>query len=99
MPSVQAASTKSLAWLPAATSKRPLEAEPSSCAGAVRRGPTARVPRPPPRWARGEHAAEAVAAQHEVGAGEAARRDRHGVTAVLEAAHDGREEDDVRRRR
>ena len=46
--SVQAVSTKSLAWLPAATSKRPLEAEPRSCAVLFTR-PTARVPRLPPR--------------------------------------------------
>ena len=46
---------------------------------------------------RGEHAAEAVAAEDEVGAGEAARRERDGVAGVLEPAHDGREEDDGRR--
>ena len=44
----------------------------------------------------GEHSAQAVAPQHEVGVGEAAGRERHGVAGVFEAAHDGREEDDVR---
>ena len=48
---------------------------------------------------RGEHAAEAVAPQHEVGAGEAARRERDGVPGVLQPAHDGREEDDATTRR
>jgi len=85
--------TKSLAWLPAATSKRPLEAEPMSCAVLLTR-PTARVAQAATPVLRGEHATEPVAAQDEVGAGEAARRERDGVTGVFEPAHDGREEDD-----
>jgi hypothetical protein len=46
--------------------------------------------------ARGEHAAEAVAAQDEVGAGEAPRRERDRVPGVLEPPRGGREEDDRR---
>ena len=46
--------------------------------------------------AAGEHRPEAVAPGQQVGAGEAPRRDRDDVPGILQAPHDGREEDDVR---